>query len=61
MANRTFLIQKTDDRGCWWHCDECGTLMNAQLGFTTANDEWTCKECGTVNDVSVNNIKKETN
>lgn len=51
-----WLIQKTDDKGCWWYCDKCGALLNCQSGFTTVDDEWTCTACGTENDVSDDNI-----
>lgn len=56
MANRKWIFAPQDDKGCWWYCDKCGTLLNAQSGFTTASDEWTCTECGEENDVSENNI-----
>ena len=51
-----WLVRKTNDKGCWWHCDNCGALLNGQLGFTTEDDEWTCTECGEWNDVSDDNI-----
>lgn len=44
------------DKGCDWTCDNCGTYMNFQLGFTTINNTWICSECNHVNDVSSNNI-----
>lgn len=47
----------SDDLGCDWNCDGCGTLMNSQPGFTTSNGVWPCTECGCVNDVTTNNIK----
>lgn len=56
MNRHIWLFPPQDDKGCWWYCDSCGTLLNAQLGFTATNDEWTCAECGEVNDVSENNI-----
>ncbi len=45
-----------EDKDCNWTCDNCGTYMNSQPGFTTITDEWKCKKCGFINDVSVNNI-----
>ena len=45
-----------NDNGYNWYCDECGTLMNNQSGFTVENGQWTCTKCGAVNDVSQNNI-----
>lgn len=54
-----WLVQKTNDKGCWWHCGNCGALLNGQLGFTTEDDEWTCTECGEWNDVSDDNILYE--
>lgn len=59
MGKRKFLFAPQDDKGCWWYCDECETLLNAQSGFTTASDEWVCSECGCVNDVSYSNIRED--
>lgn len=51
-----WLFAPQNDKGCWWYCDNCGALLNAQLGFTTEYDEWTCTVCGEDNDVSYDNI-----
>lgn len=53
------LFPPQEDKGCWWYCDNCGALLNAQPGFTTVTDEWTCAACGEENDVSENNIKHD--
>lgn len=40
----------------FWFCDDCGTFMNVQDGFTTKTGKWTCTECRFENDVSRDNI-----
>jgi hypothetical protein len=47
----------SDDLGCDWHCDGCGTIMNSQLGFSVSSGAWTCTECSYVNDVTSDNIR----
>ncbi|MGN0441150.1 MAG: hypothetical protein ACI4FO_00445 [Acutalibacteraceae bacterium] len=54
-----WLFPPQNDKGCWWYCDECGALLNAQPGFTTESDEWTCADCGAENDVSYSNIRED--
>ena len=44
------------DRGCDWYCDNCGTYLNDQDGFTAISGTWRCEECGYLNDVSDDNI-----
>ena len=34
-----------------WICDDCGTMLNEQAGFTEDCGEWTCKICGHVNTI----------
>lgn len=34
-----------------WICDDCGTMLNEQAGFTEDCGEWTCKICGHVNKI----------
>lgn len=36
MARLLFAPQ--DGNGCWWYCDNCGALLNAQPGFTVSTD-----------------------
>ena len=57
MPKRPFAVQ--EDKGCWWYCDNCGALLNAQPGFTTATDKWTCTAYGEENDVNENSIKRD--
>ena len=57
MPKRLFAAQ--EDKGGWWYCDNCGALLNAQPGFTTATVKWTCTACGEENDVSENSIKRD--
>lgn len=49
----------SNDGSCDWICDECGTYMNDQPGFTVSSGNWTCTECGSVNDVSEDNVLEE--
>ena len=42
--------------GVLWFCDECGTFLNVQPGFTTKNKTWKCACCGSENDVTKDNI-----
>jgi len=42
-----------------WYCDGCGSILNKQEGFTETSGSWTCSKCGFVNDVTINNIRKE--
>ncbi len=54
-----WLFAPQDDKGCWWYCENCGALLNAQPGFTTAAGRWICIACGEENDVGKDNIQKE--
>ena len=41
-----WLFAPQNDKGCWWYCDNCNALLNAQAGFTTEDAEWECSNCG---------------
>ena len=50
-------IQVYLNAGIDWYCDNCGTFLNDQPGFTTRKRTWVCKECGCENDVTENNLR----
>ncbi len=39
-----------------WICDECGSVMNEQPGFTEDSGEWKCTKCGFVNKIDVSEL-----
>lgn len=34
-----------------WFCDQCGSMLNIQEGFSSHNGNWSCKKCGYVNKI----------
>ncbi len=45
------LINPEIESDIIWICDECGAVMNEQLGFNEEDGEWKCTECGFVNKI----------
>ena len=39
-----------------WQCDQCGTCLNSQEGFTDRYGKWQCRLCGYVNDIDEEHI-----
>ncbi len=39
-----------------WICDECGSVMNEQPGFSEDFGEWKCTQCGFVNKINVSEL-----
>ena len=39
-----------------WYCDECGSYLNDQEGFTTDQLFCTCTKCGWINTISEEDI-----
>ena len=42
--------------GVAWYCDNCGTLLNRQPGFTDCDDSWRCTSCGHINGTTEDDI-----
>lgn len=47
--------------GIFWHCDECGRLLNVQEGFRDLYDNWKCTECNYINHISEDEIVRKNN
>ncbi len=39
-----------------WYCDECGSYLNQQEGFSTDQIFCTCNKCGWINTISEESI-----
>ena len=50
------ISQIKKNTSVFWFCDECGTFLNIQDGFTAKSGKWVCSECYFENDVTKDNI-----
>ena len=49
LGCKEMLINPQIDAKAVWICDECGSMLNIQMGFTEDGGKWTCSECGFLN------------